>query len=272
MKNFKVISMFESFKELFLSTANTAVNRAKNPVLGAFVMSWCAFNWKSILYLFFSKSNIIDKISYISDNSTWKTVMFYPCLSVIAICCLLPWVNNIINVWQAKPLDNNDSIENHLKARKIQRETRLQRLLAKKDVTYDKVKTGAEKNIQEMKEEIIRSKNSMGELTAELKAKDDELRAASAQLAALNHSLKEISETLGRMNEAYKTLQNDFDEYKLKYPEKSQIKSLALGNGQTIRNFLEQHNLSGLKSGKPDVFNNFGVLSGLSGFEDKNKD
>ncbi|ELD60119.1 hypothetical protein WKU_04561 [Escherichia coli KTE177] len=88
MKNFKVISMFESFKELFLSTANTAVNRAKNPVLGAFVMSWCAFNWKSILYLFFSKSNIIDKISYISDNSTWKTVMFYPCLSVIAICCL----------------------------------------------------------------------------------------------------------------------------------------------------------------------------------------
>lgn len=31
--------MFESFKELFLSTANTAVNRAKNPVLGAFVMS-----------------------------------------------------------------------------------------------------------------------------------------------------------------------------------------------------------------------------------------
>ncbi|HGX4276999.1 TPA: hypothetical protein ACJKKW_004331 [Escherichia coli] len=162
MKNFKVISMFESFKELFLSTANTAVNRAKNPVLGAFVMSWCAFNWKSILYLFFSKSNIIDKISYISDNSTWKTVMFYPCLSVIAICCLLPWVNNIINVWQAKPLDNNDSIENHLKARKIQRETRLQRLLAKKDVTYDKVKTGAEKDIQEMKEEIIRSKNSMG--------------------------------------------------------------------------------------------------------------
>lgn len=52
MKNFKVISMFESFKELFLSTANTAVHRAKNPVLGAFVMSWCAFNWKSLLYLF----------------------------------------------------------------------------------------------------------------------------------------------------------------------------------------------------------------------------
>lgn len=144
--------------------------------------------------------------------------------------------------------------------------------MAKKDVTYDKVKTGAEKDIQEMKEEIIRSKNSMGELTAELKAKDDELRSASAQLAALNHSLKEISETLGRMNEAYKTIQNDFDEYKLKYPEKSQIKSLALGNGQTISNVLEQHNLSGLKSGKPNVFNNFGVLSGLSGFEDKNKD
>lgn len=87
--------------------------------------------------------------------------MFYPCLSVIAICCLLPWVNNIINVWQAKPLDNNDSIENHLKARKssVKQDCRGYWL---KDVTYDKVKTGAEKDIQEMKEEIIRSKNSMG--------------------------------------------------------------------------------------------------------------
>lgn len=44
-------------------------------------------------------------------------------------------------------------------------------------------------------------------------------------------------------------LQNDFDEYKLKYPEKSQIKALHLATAkQLATSFWEQHNLSGLKS------------------------
>jgi len=264
--------MLESLKEYFSSTINTAAQRVSNPVFGAFALSWSAFNWKSILYLFLSDTGIIDKITYISVNSSWKTVALYPCLSVIVLCGGLPWVNNLISAWQAKPLDNNDSIENFRKAKLILRATRLQRLQAKHDVTYDKVKTGAEKDIQDMKEEIIRSKNSMGELTAELKAKDDELRSASAQLSDLNHSLKEISETLGRMNDAYKTLKNDFDEYKLRNPEKSQLKSLALGNGSTVSSFLDQHGLSRISVGEPKVSHAFGILPGLSETKNKDKD
>ncbi|HCT8099110.1 TPA: hypothetical protein OT929_001240 [Enterobacter hormaechei] len=263
--------MLESLKEYFSSTINTAAQRISNPVFGAFSLSWCAFNWKSILYLFLSDSGIIDKITYISYNSNLLTVVLYPCLSVIVLCGGLPWVNNVILKWQAKPLDNNDSIENFRKAKLILRATRLQRLKAKHDVTYDKVRTGAEKNIQEMKEEIIRSKDSMGELTAELKAKDDELRTASTQLADLNHSITETSETLGRLTEAYKKLKSDFDEYKIKHPEQSQIKSLALGNGHTVSSFLEQHKLSGLTSSKPTISNTFEIISGLSSSKDKDK-
>lgn len=159
--------MLDSLKELFSSTANTAMQRVRNPALGAFALSWCAFNWKSILYLFLSDTNIFDKISFISANSNWKIVFGYPCLSVILICGFLPWVNNLISIWQAKPFDNNDSIENKRKAKQILRATRLQRLQAKHDVTYDKVKTGAEKDIQTMKEQITESQERMGQLTAE---------------------------------------------------------------------------------------------------------
>lgn len=178
-------------------------------------------------------------------------------------------MNNVISKWQAKPLDNNDSIENFRKAKLILRATRLQRLKAKHDVTYDKVKTGAEKNIQEMKEEIIRSKNSMGELTAELKAKDDELRSASAQLADLKHSLTETSDTLGRMNDAYKKLKNDFDEYKIKNPPKPGLGTLTLSNGQSVSGYLDQQVLTGLSK---SISNNFGNLTGLSDSTGKNKD
>lgn len=264
--------MLESLKEYFSSIVNTAVNRISNPVFGAFAISWCAFNWKSILYLFLSDYGVFDKINYISTNSDWYTVIIYPCLSVLALCGGLPWVNNMISKWQAKPLDNNDSIENFRKAKLILRATRLQRLKAKHDVTYDKVKTGAEKNIQEMKEEIIRSKNSMGELTAELKAKDDELRSASAQLAALNHSLTETSDTLGRMNEAYKKLKNDFDEYKIKYPTNPGLGPLTLSNGQSVSDYINRQVLTGLSIDASNISNNSANPTGLSGLTGKDKD
>ena len=128
--------MLESLKEFTTSTFNTAMNRVKNPAFGAFAISWCAFNW------------IYYKIEYISQNSSWWSVIILPAFSSLVLCVGLPWVNNAITKWQSKPLDNADSIENFKQARMIQRSTRLQRLKAKHDVTYDRVKTGAEKDIQ----------------------------------------------------------------------------------------------------------------------------
>lgn len=159
--------MWDSFKDLLSSTAGTAAMRVRNPALGAFALSWCAFNWKAILYLLFSDAGIEGKIDYISAHSSWKTIIIFPCASVIILCLCLPWINNIISFVQSKPLNNSDSIENKRKANGIRRATRLQRLQAKHDVTYDKVKTGAEKDIQSMKEQITESQERMGVLTAE---------------------------------------------------------------------------------------------------------
>lgn len=208
--------MLESFKELFTSTASTAVQRVKNPALGAFAMSWCAFNWKSLLFLFLSDANVAEKITYISSNSTWKTVIGYPCVSVILICGFLPWVNNLISKWQAKPLDNNDSIENHRKAKQILRATRLQRLQAKKDVMYDKVKTGAEKDIQTMREQITESQSRMGTLTEEKNtalALLQEEKIKSTRLDEINAQLKI---DLNMMKQEVADLSEKIKEYELK--------------------------------------------------------
>lgn len=167
--------MLESFKELFSSTISTAAQRVKNPALGAFVLSWCSFNWKSILYLLFSETKILDKIDYISNASSWKSIIGYPIISVIVICGFLPWANNLIFHWQIRPLNNADSIQNFRKAMEIKRATKLRRLQAKQDVTYEMVRTGAEKDIQKMKEEITLSQSRMGELSAERDQLQNEL-------------------------------------------------------------------------------------------------
>lgn len=270
--------MLESLKEYISSTVNTAAQRVSNPVFGAFALSWCAFNWKSILYLLLSDTSIVDKITYISDNSNWLTVALYPCLSVAVLCGVLPWINYLISAWQSKPLDNNDSIENFRKAKLIARATRLQRLQAKHDVTYDKVKTGAEKDIQAMKEEIIKSKDSMGELTAELKAKDEKLDKAAREISDLNISLKDATELLTRLNNSNKTLKKEYDEYRANNPIHTQLNNLQLSNGQTVSAYINQHGLSGLSglSGlttKGDAQDKgFGIFSLIPDQKDKDKD
>ncbi|MEZ2696188.1 hypothetical protein ACBQ19_14385 [Hafnia alvei] len=159
--------MIQQFKDVASSAMHSVSERTKSPVLGAFALSWCAFNWKSLFYLFLSDTKIYDKIEFISANSNWKITFAYPTLSVIFICGFLPWANNLVAKWQIRPLINSDAIDNHRKAKQIQRSTRLQRLQAKHDVTYEKVKTGVETEIQGMKETILESQERMGVVTAE---------------------------------------------------------------------------------------------------------
>ena len=215
--------MLESLKEYFSSTVNTAAQRVSNPVFGAFAISWCAFNWKSILYLFLSDSGIIDKITYISDNSNWKTVALYPCISVAVLCGGLPWINNLISAWQAKPLDNNDSIENYRKAKRILRSTRLQRLQAKHDVTYDKVKTGAEKDIQGMKEQITESQARMGELTAEKENLSGQLSEALNNLRSAQETAETFKDEANRFRTRNVEQQAKIEELSKKNDENAKL-------------------------------------------------
>ncbi|HDC4218678.1 TPA: hypothetical protein OR380_001359 [Escherichia coli] len=233
--------MLESLKEYLSSTVNTAAQRVRNPVFGAFALSWCAFNWKSILYLLLSDSSIIDKITYISSNSSWKTVLAFPCVSAIILCGGMSWINNVISKWQAKPLDNYDSIENHRKAKRIHRATRLQRLKAKHDVTYDKVKTGAEKDIQAMKERITESQARMGELTSERDRLSDkvlELNKKLENMQSVAAALKIEAEKSARMLEDREAKINNLIQ-ELKEKEKESI-VLHMGHEPLRKTYTSQ--------------------------------
>lgn len=209
--------MSDSLKDYATSTVGTAIQRIKNPAFGAFSLSWCAFNWKQLLYLFLSNTSVLDKIEYISTHSTWKTVVGYPILSSIIICGFVPWANLMISKWQVKPLDNTDSINNQREAKLLQRSTRLQRLAAKRDITYQKVTTGEEKVIQDMKEEIIKSKESMGELTAELTAKDEQLKKYLNSLILERKLSDDMKKNFNQLTSDFNELENKYNSLKSEY-------------------------------------------------------
>ncbi|ELQ6214879.1 hypothetical protein ACP6PU_000120 [Cronobacter dublinensis] len=232
--------MINSIKEALSSAVTTAAQRVRNPVFGAFVLSWCAFNWKQILYLLFSDKGIYNKIEYISATSNWSFNLLLPVTSTLIICIVMPWANNIISWLQARPLDNSDSLEYRRKAKQIARATRLQRLEAKKDVTYEKVRTGAEKDIQSMKEEITRSKDRMGELTAELDVKRDELLKSSSAITEANQKLEKLAESFHTLLRDYEDLKEQFEQYKLDNPRK---KSETQGRGIFASGIMEDPTL-----------------------------
>ncbi|HCS8962752.1 hypothetical protein [Klebsiella pneumoniae] len=220
--------MLESLKEFTTSTFNTAMNRVKNPAFGAFAISWCAFNWKQILYLLFADNGIYYKIEYISQNSSWWNIIVFPAISSLVLCIGLPWINNAITKWQSKPLDNADSIENFKQARMIQRSTRLQRLKAKHDVTYDKVKTGAEKDIQSMKEQITESQSRMGELTNERDKLLDKLRMTEKEYKRQNNYITNLKTELESTHIKLKSLENENEDLK-NHIDKLKEPSLSVG-------------------------------------------
>jgi len=177
-----------SLPEAFSSTLSTAMQRIKNPVFGSFVISWFFFNWRNVLYLLFSDERISWRIDYISGNSNWGTAIIYPLVSTALLCAVLPWTNNLIAKWQSKPLDNTDYIDHVQKAKSIRRSTQIERMKARESVAYERSVTGARKEIQEMKENILASKEKMGELTKELEDKNQEiitLKGASSTLESL---------------------------------------------------------------------------------------
>ncbi len=90
----------------------------------------------------------------------------------------------------------------------IQRSTRLQRLKAKHDVTYDRVKTGAEKDIQSMKEQITESQARMGELTSERDELRKKINFLNKEVQNLKSNIEDANSIITEKNERISQLEN----------------------------------------------------------------
>ncbi|RJE74495.1 hypothetical protein [Reichenbachiella sp. MSK19-1] len=57
-------------RDLINTFLDTTKERIKNPFIGAFFLSWIAFNWKPILIMLFSSDGIVDKIEFVENEHT----------------------------------------------------------------------------------------------------------------------------------------------------------------------------------------------------------
>lgn len=201
------------------------IERIKSPIVGAFVFSWLFFNWKTILILLFSDSKVEDKIDIISKYITLESLL-YPAIFSIVYSLAIPVISVVVE-WCLKKVSIN-SIELAYAKKNIGliKKKDSEKLRADADIAYERQKTGAEKEIQEMRENITKSKEREGILVKERESAINEKN----EILKINEELKKET---GYLNVALSELRK----------ENSKLKSIVEINNNSVEG-IESYNVN----------------------------
>lgn len=181
--------MWDTIKEIYLSVNKTSGDRIKSPFYGVYVLTWLAFNWEPVAIFIFSDMKMENRVSFI--NSAYPFSFIAPLIISVLLTILLPFINEKFSYLQSKPLTRTSIILAMRRKKALLADIGVERFRAKRDVTYDRYKVGAEREIQSMKEEIINSKEKIGEI---LKEKEIAINEKNTLLDEKNKALNGLRE------------------------------------------------------------------------------
>ncbi len=68
------------------------LERFSSPITGAFIATWCAWNWKIVLIAFTAGTNVSDKIILIQNESGWWLSLGLPLISSLFYLFVMPYL------------------------------------------------------------------------------------------------------------------------------------------------------------------------------------
>jgi hypothetical protein len=125
-------------------------DRVKNPILPAFVISWCVWNWQRILILGFSESSIETRVlEFTRPEWNWQLGFYlvFPLISAAIYVLGMPWVIQAVQWAQMKPIEGARDAKAKFEVRMAKEERKIQEERAKEAdlrVAADLVKRVAE--------------------------------------------------------------------------------------------------------------------------------
>lgn len=141
-----------SLKEFFLSFFESAKERLKNPMIGAFVIAWVAINWRFLAILFFSSKTIEQKIEFIElnyfniNNNLWLPLAF-----AVFYVLILPYIMALFDWLSQKGISLRKDIYKNHRLTDIQNRQEI----AAEEWQLEKIREGSP-DIQAMKDKIER--------------------------------------------------------------------------------------------------------------------
>ncbi|MFX0157705.1 hypothetical protein [Klebsiella pneumoniae] len=198
--------MLYFIRDLYASFKQTALERVKNPVLGAFVFSWIGFNWEILAILFFSKEPIETRLIYICQNYDIIFNLMGAISITTLICFFLPRVNKFFTKVQDEP--NSDAVLVRLNA-KIKVAQKLQ----------DIAELEARKKLAEKKEDkfidndIYQIKDENSKLNKEIESMNEQISSLNTSLIKSDVSAKHFKERADKAESLAKELNEKISEY-----------------------------------------------------------
>lgn len=141
-----------SFKDFFRSFSDSARDRLKNPVIGAFILSWTIINWKVIFILIFSVKSIEEKIDSIDANySGWNSNFWLPLVISVFYIVILPYIMALFDSLAVWAVNRRKEISHEHKIEDIHNKQEL----AAEEWQLEKIKGGSPDDIEYLKDRVL---------------------------------------------------------------------------------------------------------------------
>jgi hypothetical protein len=186
--------MWDTIKEIYLSVNKTSGDRIKSPFYGVYVFTWLAFNWESVAIFIFSDMKMENRVSFI--NSAYPFSFIIPLIISVLLTIFLPFINEWFSKVQSKPLSKTSLIMSQRKRKALLADISVERVRARRDVTYDRHRVGAEKEVQVMREAIASSAERTGKLTEELDLAHNTIFNLEIEIKNLSNNCNLLKEAL----------------------------------------------------------------------------
>lgn len=190
-------------KELLNTIFATSKERVSNPIIGTFIISWIAFNWKPIIFIIISNQKIEEKIAYIDLNfSNIGNILVFPLLAVILYVLVVPYINLLFEYL----LEFSRIKRNMISIAKQKQLIENKKQLAIEEIRLEEAKTDfrERKNhnelVESLQKQLVEKDN---QITAEIEKSESLLADVRHQLQRTTRQIEELSNSTTKQIDSY---------------------------------------------------------------------
>lgn len=215
-------------KGLITSISQSFVNRARNPIIGAFVLAWVGSNHKIVIEFIFSKSS--EKIAFVNLlRFDWVSDFWYPVGLAALYVFGLPVLQLVIDKVKRKSIDKYRLDELHTKKQsEAERDKTTNRSIVESSVDYfhkrhernlddwDEQRKSLREEINGKQMDLDTARASLTNLTREVSDKQDEVSSVRDELDAATHKHNLLQAKREELELALKSKDNALNDYQIK--------------------------------------------------------
>ncbi len=225
-------------KELLNSIKDSARERIKNPLFGAFVLYWCAYNWEVLLRVYSIDKNpdaVINVLKpLLGDPKHFLLPLFYSLVSV----GLFPWITVGIQRMRSKPLILSKQDKFNIELKLLESKEKIITQEAKNEGLKTKISKEMELSLKKREfdldqnlkqsdlnsklEEVERTQSQNVEERKELERNHQTLLSKQKKIEEDERKNKEEREKLSKANQVFEGEQKTLNEDKLDHVKKVQ--------------------------------------------------